>query len=310
VPRRIPASRGCARLGAVKIGLAALGIGRGARPATLQAVARAADATGFATLWMGQHVVLFDRHDSRYPYSERGEFAVPATTDWLDPFVTLSAAATITSRIRLATGICLVPQHNPLILAKQVASLDRLSDGRFVFGIGIGWLAEEFAALGIPFARRAERTREYVALMRRLWSEEVTTFHGEFASVDGVRSFPKPVRGGRLPVILGGESRAALTRAAEYGDGWHGFNLSPEEAAERIAVLRSLLQRRERDPAAFEIVVAPFTKPVRPADLARYHAAGVHEVTIVATPPLDESRMTAWVEDLANEWVRPAASLV
>jgi probable F420-dependent oxidoreductase len=214
VQRRIPASRGCARLGAVKIGLAALGIGRGARPATLQAVARTADATGFMTLWMGQHVVLFDRHDSRYPYSERGEFTVPATTDWLDPLVTLSAAATITSRIRLATGICLVPQHNPLILAKQVASLDRLSDGRFVFGIGIGWLAEEFAALGIPFARRAERTREYVALMRRLWSEEVTTFHGEFASVDGVRSFPKPVQGGRLPVILGGESRAALTRGS------------------------------------------------------------------------------------------------
>ena len=170
-------------------------------------------------------------------------------------------------------------------------------------------MAEEFAALGIPFARRTERTREYVALMRRLWSEDVTTFHGEFAHVDGVRSFPKPAQGGRLPVILGGESRAALARAAEYGDGWHGFNLSPEEATERIAALRSLLQRRTRDPAAFEIVVAPFTKPVRPADLARYHAAGVDEVTIVATPPRDESRVTAWIGDLANEWVRPAGTL-
>ena len=293
----------------MKIGLAAIGIGAGARPATLRAIASAADATGFATLWMGQHVVLFDRHDSKYPYSERGEFSVLATTDWLDPFVALSAAATVTSRIRLGTGICLVPQHNPLILAKQVASLDRLSDGRFVFGIGIGWLGEEFAALGIPFARRADRTREYVALMRRLWSEDITTFHGEFGSVDGVRSFPKPVRGGRLPVILGGESRAALGRAAEYGDGWYGFNLSPDEATERIAVLRSLLQRRQRDPAAFEIVVAPFTKPIRPADLARYQAAGVDEVAIVAAPPRDESRVTAWVEDLANEWVRPAEIL-
>jgi probable F420-dependent oxidoreductase len=293
----------------VKIGLAAIGIGAGARPATLRAIASAADATGFATLWMGQHVVLFDHHDSKYPYSEGGEFSVPATTDWLDPFVALSAAAAVTSRIRLGTGICLVPQHNPLILAKQVASLDRLSDSRFVLGIGVGWMAEEFAALGIPFARRAERTREYVALMRRLWSEDVTTFHGEFAHVDGVRSFPKPIRGGRLPVILGGESRAALGRAAEYGDGWHGFNLSPEEATERIAVLRSLLQRRQRDPAAFEIVVAPFTKPIRPADLARYHAAGVDEVVIVAAPPRDESRVAAWVEDVANEWVRPAGTL-
>jgi len=138
----------------------------------------------------------------------------------------------------------------------------------------------------------------------------MTTFHGEFSSVDGVRSFPKPVRGGRLPVVRGGESRAALARAAEYGDGWHGFNLSPEEATERIALLRTALQRRKRDPAAFEIVVAPFTKPVRPADLARYHGAGVHEVTIVASPPRDESRVTAWVEDLANQWVRPATTLV
>ena len=190
----------------MKIGLVAIGIGAGARPATLRAIASTADATGFAT-----------------------------------------------------------PLDGPA------------------------------------------RTREYVALMRRLWSEDVTTFHGEFAHVDGVRSFPKPV--GRLPVILGGESRAALARAADYGDGWYGFNLSPEEATERIAVLRSLLQRRQRDPAAFEIVVAPFTKPVRPADLARYHAAGVDEVTIVATPPRDESRVTAWVEDLANEWVRPAGIL-
>src|SRR5262245_25749895 len=175
----------------MKVGLAAIGIGAGARPATLRAIASAADATGFATLWMGQHVVLFDRHDSKYPYSKGGEFSVPATTDGLDTFVALSADATVTSRVRLGTGICLVPQHNPLILAKQVASLDRLSDGRFALGIGVGWMAEEFAALGIPFARRAERTREYVALMRRLWSEDVTTFHGEFASVDGVRSFPK-----------------------------------------------------------------------------------------------------------------------
>jgi probable F420-dependent oxidoreductase len=293
----------------VKIGLAAIGIGAGARPATLRAIASTADATGFATLWMGQHVVLFDRHDSKYPYSDGGEFSVPATTDWLDPFVALSAAAAVTSRIRLGTGICLVPQHNPLILAKQVASLDRLSDGRFALGIGVGWMAEEFAALGVPFARRAARTREYVALMRRLWGEDVTTFHGEFAHVDGARSFPKPVRGARLPVILGGESHAALGRAAEYGDGWYGFNLSPEEATERIAVLRSLLQRRQRDPAAFEIVVAPFTKPIRPADLARYHATGVDEIAIVATPPRDESRVTAWVEDLANEWVRPAGIL-
>src|SRR5262249_53283540 len=161
----------------------------------------------------------------------------------------------VTCRIRLGTGICLVPEHNPLILAKQAASLDRISDGRFALGVGIGWMAEEFAALGIPFARRAERTREYIAVMRSLWSDDVTTFDGEFVPVQSARSFPKPSRRGPPPVIVGGESRSALARAAEYGDGWFGFNLGPDEAAERIGLLRTLLAGRQRDPAQFEIVV-------------------------------------------------------
>src|SRR5262249_32476621 len=144
----------------------------------------------FATLWMGEHVVLFDRHASRYPYSTDGQFSLPPTVDWLDPFVALSFAAAVTRTIRLATGICLVPEHQPLSLAKQVASLDHLSGGCFVLGVGAGWLAEEFAALGVPFARRAQRMREYIAVMRRLWSEGVTSIDGEFVRFAGAHSFP------------------------------------------------------------------------------------------------------------------------
>jgi len=287
----------------VRIGLAAIGIGDGARPATLCATAKGADERGFATLWMGEHVVLFDRQRSKYPYSEGGEFALPATVDWLDPFVALSFAAAVTRTIRLATGICLVPEHNPLFLAKQIASLDRMSGGRFTLGVGVGWMAEEFAALGVPFARRARRTREYITVMRRLWSEDATSFDGEFVHLDAVRSFPKPVQGGRLPVIMGGESRAALARAAEYGDGWYGFNLSPAEAAEKIEELRRLLAERGRDPAAFEIVVAPFAKPVTPADRERYHAIGVDELVIVAAPPQNEAEVAPWIERLGREWI-------
>src|SRR5262245_17163514 len=125
----------------MRIGLAAIGIGRGARPATLCDTARAAEAAGFATLWMGEHVVLFEQHESRYPYSADGAFSLPPTVDWLDPFVALSFAAAVTRTIRLATGICLVPEHEPLSLAKQVASLDHLSGGRFALGVGAGWLA-------------------------------------------------------------------------------------------------------------------------------------------------------------------------
>ncbi|MGH7907475.1 MAG: LLM class flavin-dependent oxidoreductase, partial [Candidatus Binataceae bacterium] len=153
----------------MKIGLCAIGIGGGAKFAVLMESARAAERAGFATLWAGEHVVLFDRQRSRYPYSPDGEFSFDSGVDWLDPFVALSFAAAATSRIRLATGICLIAEHNPLILAKQVASLDSLSRGRFVLGAGVGWSAEEFAALSIPFTRRAARAREYIGVMRRLW---------------------------------------------------------------------------------------------------------------------------------------------
>lgn len=291
----------------MRIGLAAIGIGRGARPATLRDTARAAEVTGFATLWMGEHVVLFDHHESRYPYSEGGDFSLPATVDWLDPFVALSFAASVTRSIRVATGICLVPEHNPVILAKQIASLDRLSGGRFALGMGVGWMAEEFAALGVPFERRTQRAREYVAVMRRLWRDEATTFEGEFVHLTAARSFPKPARDGGVPVIIGGESRAALARAAEYGDGWYGFNLGPEEAGEKVAALRSLLAARGRDTRSFEIVVAPFSKPAGPADVARYRALGVNELVIVATPPADEAQVAPWVEGLGRDWIDRAS---
>ena len=151
----------------MKIGLLTAGLGRAAHPRTLRLIAERAEGLGFGTLWAPEHVVLFDRYpESKYPYSADGAFAVPSTTDWMDPFVALTYAAARTSAIRLATGICLVPEHNPLVLAKVIASLDHLSGGRFPLGVGIGWSAEEFRALGIPFERRGQRTLEYIAAMR------------------------------------------------------------------------------------------------------------------------------------------------
>src|ERR1700726_3749051 len=150
---------------AMKIGLFTLGIGGGANPDVIHKAAETADRTGFATVWAPEHVVLFNQHDSKYPYSDSGKFPLAANADWLDPFIALSFAAAVTSKVRLATGICLVPEHNPLVLAKVIASLDYLSGGRFALGVGIGWAAGEFAALGIPFERRAQRTCEYLEVM-------------------------------------------------------------------------------------------------------------------------------------------------
>lgn len=156
----------------MQIGLHALGIGTGADPDIIAATARHAEDRGFATLWCGEHVVMVDDPTSRYPYTADGRIAVPAEADWLDPMACLSFAAAHTSRIRLATGVVLLPEHNPLIMAKQVASLDRLSRGRFTFGVGIGWAREEFDALGVPFERRGKRTADYIDAMRTLWANE------------------------------------------------------------------------------------------------------------------------------------------
>ena len=293
----------------MKFGLFSLGIGTGARPGVIAKTAEAAERVGVATLWVGEHVVLFDRQDSKYPYSPGGEFPLPGGADWLDPFITLTFAAAVTKKIRLATGICLVPEHNPVVLAKTVASLDRLAGGRFALGVGIGWSAEEFAALGIPFERRAQRTREYIEVMQRLWGDEVSSFHGEFVKFDGARSFPKPSRGRKLPIIFGGESAPALRRTADIGNGWFGFNVGPEDAAPLVKKLHVMLKANGRDANEVEIIVSPYTRKITPDDLKKYRAAGVDELVMVASPPDDEAQIAGWIERIAKDWVEPAAKL-
>jgi Luciferase-like monooxygenase/Periplasmic binding protein len=153
----------------MQIGYFAVGIGPTVDPEWVRTVATTAERLGFSAIWAPEHVVLLEQYASKYPYSS-GEFPAPTDTPIADPFTALAYAAACTSKIRLATGICHVPEHNPLVLAKTVATVDRLSDGRFIFGVSVGWLAEEFAALGVPFERRGQRTREYIEVMRKLWS--------------------------------------------------------------------------------------------------------------------------------------------
>ncbi|MGC2494108.1 LLM class F420-dependent oxidoreductase [Candidatus Binatus sp.] len=293
----------------MNVGLFALGIGTGARPEAILKTAAEAERRRISTLWVGEHVVLFDRQESKYPYAESGEFPLPGGADWLDPFITLTFAAAVTKTIRLATGICLVPEHNPLVLAKEVASLDRLSGGRFALGVGIGWSAEEFAALGIPFERRAQRTREYIEVMRLLWSVDVTSFHGEFVNFDAAKCFPKPERRAKLPIIFGGESGPALKRTADIGNGWFGFNVGPDDAGPLADKLRAMVKANRRDEGEVEIIVSPYTKKITVDDLKKYGDAGVNELVIITSPPEDESQIGEWIERIAQEWVEPAAKL-
>jgi probable F420-dependent oxidoreductase len=282
----------------MRLGLHALGIGSGARREVIDAVASSAEAAGFATLWAGEHVVMVDHGSSRYPYAEDGRIAVPAEADWLDPMVVLSFAAAATRTIRLATGVLLLPEHNPVMLAKQVASVDALAGGRFALGIGVGWSREEFDALGIPFERRGARADEYLEAIRTIWREDVASFEGRFVSFADIRVNPKPPRERRVPVIVGGNSDAALRRAARLGDGWYGFNLDgAEHVRDRLARLRELCSEHGRDPAELDTAVA-LADPgaTDPRELAEL---GLDELVLVAAPPSDPARVGEWLAALA-----------
>ncbi len=283
----------------MRIGLHALGIGSGADPVVVAAVARSAERAGFATLWWGEHVVMIDRPDSRYPYADDGRIAVPSDADWIDPLVGLSFVAAVTEHIRLATGILLLPQHNPLVVAKQTASVDVLSGGRLVLGVGVGWSAEEFAALGVPFARRAARTVEYVDVLRTAWRDDVVAYDGEFVGFAEVRSYPKPVRR-RIPVVLGGNADRALDRVVAVGDGWYGFNLSTDEVAERMGALGSRCAAAGRELAQLDVSVA--VRDVTPDDLEPLALAGVDELVVVDAPPTEARAVEGWIADLAARW--------
>lgn len=278
-----------------------MGIGTGADRAVIDAVAVAAESSGYVTLWSGEHIVMVDKSASRYPYADDGKIAVPAAADWLDPLIGLSFAAAATTTIGIATGVLLLPEHNPVLIAKQSASLDKLSGGRFTLGVGIGWSKDEFDALGVPFKRRGARTTEYVEAIRTLWRDDPASFHGEFIDFESIRVNPKPVRR-RIPVIVGGNSEAALRRVAAWADGWYGFNL--RDTADVVAAttrLAAFCRAAGRDRADLTVSVA--LREPTPADATALIAAGIDELVLVGTPPHDPAQAADWVRQLAAQWL-------
>lgn len=283
----------------MQFGLHALGIGTGANPGVVTAVARAADDVGFANLWCGEHVVMVDEGDTRYPYSPDGRIAVPSDVDWLDPLAVLAFAAAVTGKIGLATGVLLLPEHNPVVVAKQAASLDVLSRGRFRLGVGVGWSAAEFAALGVEFEGRSERTAEFVEAMRVLWHDDVSTFRGAHVRFDRVRCSPKPVRRD-LPVTVGGNTDAALDRVARFGDGWYGFGLPRADVRGRLAALEAACRAHGRSPSSVHVAVSLADGTVD--DAAELESLGVDELVLVGAPPAAPAAAGGWVEGLARTW--------
>ncbi len=287
----------------MKIGIFLPLAGPTATPDCAATLAVEAEGHGFDSLWFAEHVVLFDEYGSRYPYAADGRIPVGGEAGFLDPVGALCFLAGKTSRIRLGTGICLVPQRNPVYTAKEIATADVLSGGRVDFGVGVGWLAEEFRAVATPFERRGSRTRSYLEVMRRLWCDEVSEFKDEFYELPACRQYPKPVQRPHPPIHFGGESDAALRRVADIGQGWYGFNLEPPELTERLARLDELLAERGRARSDVLVSLSPYLKGCDEDKLAAYAEAGADQVilTVFAT---DESSVRRTLEDLAGTLLR------
>ncbi len=197
-------------------------------PELLDAVAQGAQHRDIGTIWVGEHVVLFGDYASHYPYAEDGRIPAPPGSGLLEPLVTLTYLAARTSTVRLGTAMLLLPQRNPVYVAKEVSTLDWLSGGRVDLGVGVGWLKEEFEALNVPWERRGRRTDEYLEVLHTLWVDDMSSFHGELYDLDPCEMFPKPLQQ-PVPVHIGGETPAAMRRAAHLAQGWHTFNRTPEE---------------------------------------------------------------------------------
>lgn len=314
----------------MKIGITCGGIGAYASGAFLRHSAQAAEAAGFAHYWMPEHVVQFAAYpESAYPYAEGSGQDMPEQADdaplqWdddtyamadvraplIDPVMGMAWAAAATSTIEVGSNILVLPQRNPVILAKEMASLDSFCGGRVVLGVGVGWAKEEFDALGLDFHTRGNRTDEAIAALRRLWQNESSSFAGEHFDFADAYSFPKPARAGGLPILIGGESKPAMRRVARLADGWLPYNLPVAEAPAVIAELKAMTREAGRDPAALRIIKIVYSNAALD-DLKRYRDAGVTEFNLASSGemPPGEAGVKAKFAEFAETIVGPVGEL-
>jgi len=237
----------------MKFGVMFANAGPRARPEDAVAMAQDAEAAGFESLWTVEHVVVPAGYESEYPYSADGRMPGGEDADIPDPLVWLAWVGAVTTTLRLATGILILPQRNPVVLAKELATLDLLSGGRVVLGVGVGWLREEFDALGVPFEERAARTDEYVEALRVLWRDAEPTFRGRFADFDRAKSHPKPAQEGGIPIVVGGHTNAAARRAGRLGDGFFPGRATTDELTPLLDEMRRAAKDAGRDADAIEV---------------------------------------------------------
>ena len=214
--------------------------------------AQRADELGFESLWCGDHILLPTAGTDQYPYTEDGSFPRDARVGFLETLTVLAYAASATQRIRLGSTVIILPYRNPVVQAKMFASLDVLSGGRAICGVGVGWLEKEFESLGVPFAERGPMSDEFLQMFQTLWTQEHPEFEGKYYQIHGMQFEPKPVQN-PLPIWVGGHSRRAIRRTIQYGHAWHPTRQTPEYVAKHLPYLRQEAERAGRDPDSITI---------------------------------------------------------
>jgi len=278
----------------MKFGLFAINMGACASPEVAKRAAQAAEAAGFESLWTGEHVVLPDPQAPPSP--------LPPEVPMLDPTVALTFVAAHTTKVRLGTGIIILPQRNPLVLAKELASLDVLSNGRLIFGVGIGYLRAEFDALGVPFEIKGARTEEYLRAMLAVWTMDKPEFNGQFASFRGIQARPRPAQQPHPEIVFGGHTAEAYGRAARLARGWFGFGLDVDKARACIAGLKEACRSVGRRFDELEISVTPAPerdKTILDLDTARRFAElGVHRLILYPSRARDEAGILGMIAEV------------
>jgi probable F420-dependent oxidoreductase len=294
----------------MKFGIAFANTGPyGVKAESATALGAAAEAAGIESLWTVEHVVVPKGYESQYPYDRSGRMPGPENSPIPDPLIWLTHLAATTTTLKLATGILIVPQRSPLVLAKQVATLDVLSGGRMILGVGAGWLEEEFVALDIPFEDRGRRLDDHVGALRAAWGEQPASFEGEHTRFADVYSEPRPVHG-TVPIVVGGHSRAAARRAGRLGDGFFPAGVDDDQLATLIGVVRESAEAAGRDPDSIEVTASGLALggPDPVAAVERYAAMGVSRM-MIAPFTYDASAIGDVLGQFAERVVRPAAEL-
>jgi len=281
----------------MKFGLLYSNAGPFAFPEMLTHLVTTAERVGVESVWTVEHVVIPVGYKSAYPYDPSGKIPAPESMPIPDPFLSLAYAAAVTKTLRLATGIVILPQRHPLYVAKEVATLDVLSHGRTILGIGVGWLEEEFQALGIPFAERAARTAETVRAMRSLWKDEAEPFRGKYYRWEKLESHPKPAQKPGVPIVVGGHTDLAARRAARYGDGFFPGVTEDAKLRHLLGVMREECAKTGRRPETIEVTSGRGVPD--PDGVKRMADLGVSRF-VVPPPAFDPEGITRGLETLGN----------